>query len=224
VTSPNSLHQDVPAFETLFVFGAGGSGREVAWLVEQTWGDRVRVRFLVDDPRYLSSRVNGCEVTLLSDVTFDPAARFVVALGDSAARRRVAEAIRALGGRATAIVHPRVEMSRWVEIGEGSIVCAGTVVTTNIRIGCHVHVNVGCTLSHDVVIGDFATISPGVHVAGHVRIGQDVFVGTGATVINGSAGAPLVIGDGAIVAAGACVITPVEAGAFVAGVPAVRKR
>jgi sugar O-acyltransferase (sialic acid O-acetyltransferase NeuD family) len=224
VTGPNSHCGNVPDFQTLLVFGAGGSGREVAWLAEQAWGDRVRVRFVVDDPRYLVPFVNGRELMLLSDVTPDSTARFVVALGDSAARRRVAEAMAELGARATTIVHPRVEMSRWVDIGEGSIVCAGTVVTTNVQIGRHVQINVGCTISHDVVTGDFSTISPGVHIAGHVRIGHDVFIGTGASIINGRADAPLVIGDGAVVAAGACVVKPVEAGALVAGVPAVRKR
>jgi acetyltransferase-like isoleucine patch superfamily enzyme len=97
-------------------------------------------------------------------------------------------------------------------------------MTTNVRVGSHVHVNVGCTLSHDVVLGDFATLSPGVHVSGHVHVEDGVFLGTGANIINGIAGRPLIIGRGAIVAAGACVTGPVEAGALVAGVPAIRKR
>ena len=95
---------------------------------------------------------------------------------------------------------------------------------TNVSIGAHAHINIGCTVSHDVAIGEFSTLSPGVHVSGHVQIGRDVFIGTGASIINGRAGNPLVIGDGAVVAAGACVTQPVEAGALVAGVPAIRKQ
>lgn len=115
-------------------------------------------------------------------------------------------------------------MSRWVDIGDGVVICAGNIVTTNVNLGKHVHVNLGCTIGHQASIGDFTTLSPGVHVSGNVRIGRGVFVGTGATIINGTASEPLSIGDGAIVAAGACVTKPVESGALVAGVPAVRKR
>jgi sugar O-acyltransferase (sialic acid O-acetyltransferase NeuD family) len=220
----DAFRHDPPPFRTLLVFGAGGSGREVAWLAEQRWGDSLKVRFVVDRPADFHSEVNGIELVLLSDLKPDPSARFVVALGDPAARRRVAETLDALGLAATVIVHPRVEMSRTVRIGEGSIVCAGSIVTTNIRIGRHVQINVGCTVSHDAVIGDFATLSPGVHIAGHVHVGERAFLGTGASIINGRADAPVVIGDGAVIAAGACVTKAVEAGALVAGVPAVRKR
>jgi acetyltransferase-like isoleucine patch superfamily enzyme len=57
-----------------------------------------------------------------------------------------------------------------------------------------------------------------------VEIGAQAFIGIGATISNGRPGAPLRIGEGAIVAAGACVTRDVPAGAMVAGVPATRKR
>ena len=61
-------------------------------------------------------------------------------------------------------------------------------------------------------------------MSAHVQIGRDVFIGTGANIIHGSAKAPIVIGDGAVIAAGACVTKSVEPDALMAGVPAVRKR
>ena len=139
-------------------------------------------------------------------------------------RRKAAAACIRKGLQPIHLVHPRVEMSARVELGEGVVVCAGSIITTNVRLGDHVHVNVSCTISHDVSIGDYATLSPGVHVSGHVVIAEDVFIGTGANIINGRAGAPLTIGKGAVIAAGACVTKSVEAGALMAGVPAVRKR
>ena len=91
-------------------------------------------------------------------------------------------------------------MSNLLEIGSGSIIAPGCTLTTNIVIGRHVHINIGCTVSHDARIDDFATLSPGAHISGHVHIGSDVFIGTGACIINGSEGAPLIIGAGAVVA------------------------
>jgi sugar O-acyltransferase (sialic acid O-acetyltransferase NeuD family) len=220
----NSFHQENPGFTKLYIFGSGGSGREVAWLAEQAWGRQVALEFIVDDPAYLTCDINGLPVRLLSDVEPDLSVRFVIAIGDPKMRRLKAGVCRKALLRETLIVHPRAELSRLLMIGEGTIVCAGVIATTNIRLGKHVHVNLDCTISHDVVIGDYSTLSPGVHVSGHVHIGESVFIGTGANIINGKIDEPLVIGDGAVIAAGSCVTKAVPAAAMVAGVPAVRKR
>ena len=211
-------------FDTLLIFGAGGSGREIAWLAEQIWGGKVEMIHVVDKSEYLSPDVNGIPVKILSEVEPEGRSRFVVALGDPSSRRRMAAACIGFKFSPVTLINPRVEMSRSVEVGCGCVISAGCVITTNVVIGDHVHVNVGCTISHDVRIGEFTTLSPGVHVAGHVHIGKNVFIGTGANIINGSAGKPLFIGDNAIVAAGACVTKSVDTGSLVAGVPATRKR
>ncbi len=219
-----ALNPEKPGFRHLHIFGAGGSGREVAWLAEQIWGSAVTLDFVVDHQRYLTDAVNGIPVHLLSDLATDSSTRFVVALGNPVERRRVATEL-ALGGHKSAtLIHPRAEISSWVEMGEGSIVCARSSITCNVRIGAHVHINIGCSVSHDVAIGDYSTISPGVNVAGNVHIGKGVFVGINACFINGHANQPLSIGDGAVIAAGACVTRPVPPGTMVAGVPATRKR
>lgn len=220
----NVFRKRNPEFKKLYIFGAGGSGREVAWLAEQSWGSEVEIEFLIDIPDYPRRAVNGHAVRFIAEISPNSSVRFVVAIGDPTARRRIAALCDAVPLQETIVVHPRAEISDSVELGPGAIICAGVILTTNIRIGRHVHINLGCTVSHDAVVGDFATLSPGVHVSGHVHIGQGVLIGTGANIINGSADVPLVIGDGAIVAAGACVTKPVDAGALVVGVPAVRKR
>lgn len=220
----NPFHEPNPRFKKLYIFGAGGSGREVAWLAEQSWGSEVEIEFLVDIPDYPKQTVNGYAVRLITEITPNNSARFVVAIGDPSARNRIATRCAAVPLQETIVAHPRAEISNSVELGPGTVICAGVILTTNIRVGRHVYINLDCTVSHDAVIGDFATLSPGVHVSGHVHIGQGVLIGTGANIINGSADAPLFIGDGAIVAAGACVTKSVDAGALVAGVPAIRKR
>lgn len=208
----------------LYIFGCGGSGRETAWLAEEVCGSQTTISFVVDQARYLCTPVNGFAVQLLSDIKRSPNTGFVAAIGDRHFRHTaVTECIRA-GLVPVALVHPHVRVSRWVEIGDGSIICAGSVLTTNIAIGSHTQINVGCTVSHDVRIGDFSTLSPGVHICGHVNVGNDVFIGAGACVINGTTDAPLEIGDGATIAAGACVTRSVAPQTLVAGVPAVLKR
>lgn len=220
----NPFHCQDPGFRRLYIFGAGGHGREVAWLVKQAWGDLIEPVFVVDDSKFLSDPVNGVRVQLLSALSQARDSRFVVAIGDPALRRSAAQACTAAGHRPALLVHPRAEMSCCVDLGDGVVICAGSIVSTNVAIGDHVHINLDCTVSHDVSIGDFTTLSPGVHVTGNVRIGRGVFIGTGANIVNGMVGEPLTIGDYSIVAAGACVTRSVEPGALVAGVPAIRKR
>lgn len=215
---------DHDGYSTLFIFGAGGHGREIAWLARETLPHGIAVRFIVDADHRRDPEVDGVPVDTLDTFRLSQDSRFVVAIGDPALRCAAARRLSAAGGRPATIVHPRVEMSELVTVEPGGVICAGTVVTTNVHLGSHAHVNIGCTVSHDVTIGDFSTLSPGVHVAGNVHIGAEVFIGIGASIINGRPGSPIVIGDGAVVAAGACVTGAVDAGALVAGVPAVRKR
>lgn len=220
----NPFSRMQPNYKTLFIFGAGGFGREVAWLSRQLFDSEIVRYFIVDDNFSEADQVDGVPVRALSSIKHGHDSRFVVAIGGCSARRNVADRCRLAGLSATALVHPRAEMSANVRIGNGSIICAGSILTTGISLGVHVHINLACTIGHDVNIGDFSTLSPGVHVSGHVHIGRDVFIGTGANIINGSAAEPLVIGDGAVIAAGACVTRSVDPGALMAGVPAIRKR
>lgn len=211
-------------FSRLYVFGTGGHGREVAWIAETAWRSVPEIVFLVNDPRYLEPRVDGHDVRLFDDEELPTDSRFVVALGDPADRRRIVGKFDARSARATTIIAANVARSERVAVGEGSVIFPGCVVTTAVTLGRHVHVNAGCSVSHDSVIGDFSSLSPGVHVAGNVRIGEGVFVGIGASVSNGRVGNPILVGDRSVIAAGACVLGSVEPDSMVAGVPAQKKR
>jgi len=208
----------------IIVYGAGGFGREAAWLAEECLVDGRLcevVCFVDDDPAVQGRALNGIRVLSLDEAHRQHAdARVVMGVAYPQMRKMLVERVRALGFAFATLIHPRVERSRWVEIGEGSVICAGSVLTTNIRLGQHVHINPGCTVGHDAVLGDFCTLTPGVHVAGHVHIGEGVFVGTGASIINGTEENPLVIGQGVTIGAGACVIRSVPDGLTVVGVPA----
>jgi acetyltransferase-like isoleucine patch superfamily enzyme len=111
-------------------------------------------------------------------------------------------------------------MSKWIRADVGTIVCGGCRLTTNIQLGRHVHINLDCTIGHDVNIGDYTTIAPGVHISGFINIGKRVYIGTGAVFVNGTESSPLVVGDDSIIGAGACITKEVPPGITVAGVPA----
>lgn len=208
------------------IFGAGGFGRETAWLLSDQAGSTVEIVCHIEDNALEGGQSNGISVMSweMFDRNADRDIQVALAVGDPKARRMLAGRIAQAGFCFATAMHSSVLKSDSVKLGEGAIVCAGSILTVNIEIGQHVHINLGCTIGHDVSIGAFSTLSPGVHVSGRVHIGQNVFIGTGATIIDGAFAKPLVIGDGAVIAAGACVTGDVEPGCLYAGVPARLKK
>jgi sugar O-acyltransferase (sialic acid O-acetyltransferase NeuD family) len=192
----------------------------VAWLIDSCPGFRSSC-FVDDNEAHQGQVLNGYPVLSLATARERfPGARVVGAIGSPRAREVVMGKAAAAGFTPATIIHPRVEMSRWVTVGEGTVICAGSILTTNIELGRHVQINIDCTVGHDAMLDDYATLAPGVHISGSVRLGKRSYVGTGAVVINGTPEKPLIIGDGAVVGAGACVTKSVDPGATVVGVPA----
>jgi len=205
--------------ELVAVYGGGGFGREVAWLAQEC-GQGIAC-FIEDDESKQGVLLNGVPVLSLMEARCRFRSAGVIG-GVGAPRTRevlMAKAAEA-GFRFATLVHPRVERSGWTDIGEGSVICTGNVITVNTVLGRHVQLNLGCTVGHDVVMGDFATLAPGVHVSGCVRLGRRVYVGSGAVIINGTQSEPLNIGDDVVIGAGACVTKSVPPGVTVVGVPA----
>ncbi|MEZ2345743.1 serine O-acetyltransferase [Terriglobus sp. RCC_193] len=91
-------------------------------------------------------------------------------------------------------------------IGPGLLIahCGGITLHPDVVIGSH------CDLAHHVTLG-----TRGVGSQGVPRLGNNVYVGTGAVLIG-----PIVIGDGARIAANSLVTRDVPAGTTVMGVPA----
>jgi sugar O-acyltransferase (sialic acid O-acetyltransferase NeuD family) len=202
------------------IYGAGGFGREVAWLSEVCEDKWEVVCFVDDNPQMIGKSLNGIPVMDFQGLQKRfPGICVVPAIGSPIIRQKVAAKLETAGFSAQQLIHPRTEMSRWIEIKEGAIICAGCILTTNIRLGKHVQINLDCTVGHDVVMNDYTTLAPGVHVSGWVHFGKRVYVGTGAVFVNGTADAPLVIGDDVVIGAGACVTKSVGFGVW-GGVPA----
>ncbi len=63
-------------------------------------------------------------------------------------------------------------------IGEGSIICAGSILTTNITLGKHSQINLQSTIGHDCIVGDYFTTAPGTKISGNCNIGDRVYFGT----------------------------------------------
>ncbi|PDW00288.1 hypothetical protein CJ255_20870 [Candidatus Viridilinea mediisalina] len=210
--------------QQVMIYGAGGFAREVAWLAEACSDANTTyevVCFIDDNEAKHGQILNDIPVTgLVAAAQQFPQAQLIAAIGAPAVRQTLMAKVADLGVPFATLMHPRVERSKWLEIGAGTVICAGSILTTNIVLGNHVQINLDCTIGHDVILADYATLAPGVHISGCVQLGERVYVGTGAVIINGTQDTPLVIGHDAVIGAGACVTRDVAPHTTVVGVPA----
>jgi len=203
----------------LMIIGAGGFGREVLGWIEQipeACRDWSVAGFLDSNPKALSGF--NVVVPILGDPWhYTPSEHdvFVCAIGNTRTKLDLCAHLLSKGARFQDIVHPTAIVGPSCHIGRGCILCPGAVVTTNVRIGDFVILNVHATVGHDAEIGDGCTLSGHVDVTGGARLGRGVFLGSHACVL------PLAeVGDFSIVGAGSVVLKRVRPNTTVMGVPA----
>ena len=205
------------------VFGVSGFGREVMPLV------RNQLRNLPDphelvfvDDGSSASEANGHLVLRYNDWISLPSVshHISVAVADNKARQAIVE--RCSRDQVNFFEVRAKSMSEMddVRIGEGAILCANVILTSNVKIGKHFHANIYSYVAHDCIIGDYVTFAPNVHCNGNIIVHDHAYIGTGAVLRQGEPGQPLVVGEGAVVGMGAVVTKDVPDGAVVVGNPA----
>lgn len=202
----------------LVIAGAGGFGREVhAWVdsspVYRDQENIGQVVFLNDYEPEIP--VRAPIVATIEGYEPLPGDLVLCAIGDPGARRVVVEGLTARGANFGTFVHDRTIIGANVTVGPGSILCPGSVFSTDIRVGAHVHVNLNCVVGHDVTIGDFATVSPSCNLLGAATVAEGAFLGTAVTILPGKR-----VSVDAVVGAGSLVLKNVATGTTVFGNPA----
>lgn len=187
------------------LIGAGGFADEIKAQMNEF--DMI---CFVDDFYY---KENNKNILPLSE--FNPAEyEVLVAVGDSFLRKDLINRLPKETKYFTFIHSSAQILGNDVEIGEGSVVCAGTIITTNCIIGKHTHLNLHTTIGHDCRIDDYFTTAPGAKISGNNQIGKCVYIGT-----NASTKQKLKISDNVVVGMNAAVVKDIsEPGTYV-GVP-----
>jgi sugar O-acyltransferase (sialic acid O-acetyltransferase NeuD family) len=210
------------------IYSCNGFGREIAHIArDYSANDREpaqpdAVVWVDDDARWHNQSING-----LRCISFDELRSaghrdraICVAIADPHVRAKVVakcEDAQLKFGNLQSLDHRQYDAN---EIGEGAILCGNTIITSNVKIGRHFHLNIYSYVAHDSVIGDFVTFAPGVRCNGRVEIEDFAYIGTNAVFKQGLDGKPLRVGKGAVVGMGAVVTKDVPAGVTVVGNPA----
>ena len=138
----------------------------------------------------------------------------ICGVGAPEVRRKMIMRVKEYGIGFCSVIHPKAVTTRWNKIGVGSIITAGCILTNQITVGDHVHLNLDCTVGHDAVLEDFVTIAPGVHISGNVTLKTGAYIGTGANIIEKKT-----VGMWSVVGAGSTIVSDVPPNVTAVGTP-----
>lgn len=156
------------------IIGSGGFGREVYYYMMDNDSSE-QITFFVDD-QYANNDI--FPISLLDVENYE----VVVAIGDSNHRKKIISKL-PKNTKFFTFIHNSVKIfDKNIKIGEGSIICPGCILTTNIEIGKHSQLNLLSTIGHDTKIGDYLTTAPGTKISGNCIIGNNVYLGTNSSI------------------------------------------
>lgn len=198
--------------KSVVIIGASGHGKVIADIIVNS-GDKV-LGFLDDADDVQGKKIIGFPVLgKIADYDNYRDCEFVIAIGNPYIREKIAIE---LPVRWYTAIHPTAVISSLdVEIGEGTVIMANSVVNPSARIGKHCIINTGAIVEHDNILEDYVHLSPNVTLAGIVKVGKSTHIGAGSCtkqVIN--------IASDCVIGAGSVIVKDItESGTYV-GVPA----
>lgn len=205
--------------EKIAIVGSGGFAREVLTLINDINRQTPKYEIVGFVGLDKTQTIHGYPVIGNDDevnLTNEPLS-LVIAVGEPHMKARIRAKYNNPLISFPTIIHPTVLIgdSQSVSFGEGCVVCAGCILTTDIQVKDFVTLNLMNTVGHDTVIESYSSFMPSVNISGEVHVHEGVYVGTGAKIIN-----QLEIGEKTIVGAGAVVAKSLPANCTAVGVPA----
>ena len=204
----------------IVIYGSGGFAREVVHLIKQINAKRKEwniLGFLDDNEANIGRIIN--EIPVLGSAEWlkgKDNVNVVLGIGSPNVKKAIIQKLFNYSYiQYPNLVHPSVEISRFNKLGQGNIICEGSILTTNIILTNFVTINLNCTIGHDVHIKNFTTVLPNSSISGNVVLEECVDFGTNATIIQG-----ITIGKNTIVGAGAVVVKDLPANCTAVGAPA----
>lgn len=170
--------------KNIVLVGGGGHCKSVMDVAESAG---YTILGVLDKPELVGTSVLDYKVIGTDDdmPQYVDKAEFVITVGQiksSALRRKLAQMVKAAGGKLATIIASDAYVSKYATIGEGTVVMHKAVVNAGAKIGTNCIINAMANIEHDVKVGDFCHVSTGVMANGEVKIGDDAFIGSGSVI------------------------------------------
>ena len=171
--------------KTIILVGGGGHCKSVIDVAESAG---YNILGILDRPEEVGKKVLGYDVIGTDDdmAKYVDKAEFIVTVGQIKSpdlRIKLHNMIEQAGGKLATIVAPTAHVSKYAQLGEGTVVMHQAVINADAKVGKGCIINTFATIEHDVVIGDYCHISTGAMVNGGSTVADGSFVGS-QSVIN----------------------------------------
>ena len=146
---------------------------------------------------------------------------FIITVGfikNPALRIKLYNKVKAAGGRLATIIASTAHVSKYAELGEGTVIMHQAFVNAGAKIGDNCIINTFVNIEHDAEVGNQCHISTGTMVNGECKIGENSFIGSQSVCAN-----CIEIASDIIIGAGSVVRKSIRVKGIYAGNPAILK-
>lgn len=204
----------------LIIIGAGGMGRTMFDLAQESWGyeSEFAIKGFIDDNVKALDGFEGYPPVIGSISEYSPCKEdvFICSIGGKLRSECISKII-ARGGEFIPLIHKTARIGTNVVMGKGNLVGAFTTIAADAQIGDYNFIQSLTIIGHDVRIGDWNRIDSQVMMVGATTIGNRNMIHTG-TMINHN----VHIGDDCTIGACSFVTMDVESGSTLFSSPARR--
>ena len=158
------------------IIGNGGFAKEISYsFAKENYDYFIHKKYIQENDNITKA---------IEDLDFDRY-KILLGIGDPNIRKKIVDSFPKEAEYMTYIdKHAKILNIDTVNIGKGSVICAGSILTTNINIGDFCQINLNSTIGHDCNIGNYLTTAPGVHISGNCNIGDLNYYGTNTALKN----------------------------------------
>lgn len=205
----------------LILIGGGGHCKSVIEVAESTGYE---IKGILDMPDEVGKDVlPGHKVIGTDDEIpqYVEECDFIITVGfikNPALRIKLYNKVKAAGGRLATIIASTAHVSKYAELGEGTVIMHHAFVNAGAKIGDNCIINTFVNIEHDAEVGNQCHISTGTMVNGECKIGENCFIGSQSVCAN-----CIEIASDIIVGAGSVVRKSIRVKGIYAGNPAILK-
>lgn len=205
----------------LILIGGGGHCKSVIEVAESTGYE---IKGILDMPDEVGKEVlPGHKVIGTDDEIpqYVEECDFIITVGfikNPALRIKLYNKVKAPGGRLATIIASTAHVSKYAELGEGTVIMHQAFVNAGAKIGDNCIINTFVNIEHDAEVGNQCHISTGTMVNGECKIGENCFIGSQSVCAN-----CIEIASDIIVGAGSVVRKSIRVKGIYAGNPAILK-
>ena len=170
--------------QEIILIGGGGHCKSCIDVIEQE--GNYRIAGIVDLPEKLHQKILGYEIIATDDDLprlVNEYENFLITLGQIKSpgkRIRIFQTLKESGTKLPVIISPLAYVSKYAEIGDGTIIMHQVLINAGARIGSNCIINTKALIEHDATIGDHCHIATCAAINGGVQVGSGSFFGSNA--------------------------------------------